>query len=245
MVRSGKTAVLLDAGISKKQLCTSLKNERVAAEALTGICITHIHYDHICGLSNFLEQYPTSVYVTSSVADALAAEEPKVSPWIHVIPRETPFTLGNMTVTAFPVPHDAPGGNTGFQFQADGSKLTCATDSGCVTQTMLQYFLGSDAALVEANHDSKMLAEGPYPQPLKNRILSDLGHLSNSECTWFSSVLASHGTSLILLGHISPHNNRPELAYSTVKRGLEGTHAVLHVAPARGKLAVEIPRCSA
>lgn len=244
LVQGGGRSVLLDAGISAKRMRVSLLAEGVDPAALDGVFITHEHADHVSGLAVFTKQFPLPVYAPGTVADALRRSYSGVCPYIRDIEPERPLSMGCMTVTAFPTPHDAAQ-SVGYRLEADGAVLTAATDTGCVTDTMLRYFAGADAALIEANHDVAMLRNGPYPAYLKRRILSDRGHLSNGECTWLAAVLAQQGTRQIVLGHISKNNNLPGLARRTVCRGLEGTQAQIAVAPEYGRLEVEVTPCFA
>ena len=240
LVQGGGRSVLLDAGISAKRIRTALAGEGVDPAALDGIFITHEHSDHVSGLPVFTRQYPLPVFAPGTVAASLRRSCPGAAPLIRDIWPERPLSLGCMTVTAFPTPHDARSGSVGYRIEADGAALACATDTGCVTDTMLRYFERTDAALIEANHDVDMLRAGPYPAYLKARILSDRGHLSNGECTWLAAVLAHGGTKKLVLGHLSKNNNLPSVAERAVRRALEGTDTALYVAPELGRLEVDV-----
>ena len=240
LVQGGGRSVLLDAGLSARRIRTALEGEGIAPGSLDGIFITHEHSDHVSGLPVFTRQFPLPVFAPGTVADALRRSCPGAAPLIRELTPERPLSLGCMTVTAFPTPHDAGSGSVGYRIEADGAALTCATDTGCVTDTMLRYFCRSDAALIEANHDLDMLRTGPYPAYLKARILSDRGHLSNNECTWLAAVLARQGTKKLVLGHLSKNNNLPSVAERTVRRALEGTDTALYVAPEYGRLEVTV-----
>ncbi len=242
LVQGAGRSVLIDAGISARRICAALEGEGMEPGRLDGIFITHEHADHVSGLSVFTKRFPLPVFAPGTAADALRRSLPGVSPYIRTLALETPLSLGCMTVTAFPTPHDAAQ-SAGYRIEADGAALAVATDTGCVTDSMLQYLTGADAALIEANHDVAMLQNGPYPAYLKRRILSDRGHLSNAECTWLASVLAGRGTRQIVLGHLSKNNNLPGLARRTVNRALEQTDTALLVAPELGRLCVEVTPC--
>ncbi len=245
LVQGGGRSVLLDAGLSARRIRTALEGEGIDPALLDGIFITHEHSDHVSGLLVFTRQFPLPVYAPGTVAGALRRLYPGAAPLIKDILPETPLSLGCMTVTAFPTPHDAKSGSVGYRVEADGAALVCATDTGCVTDTMLRYFDGADAALIEANHDPDMLIHGPYPAYLKARILSDQGHLSNCECMWLAAVLAGRGTKKLVLGHLSKNNNLPSVAERTVRRALEGRDTDLYVAPEYGRLEVEVAPCFA
>ena len=243
LIQGGGQNILLDAGISARRIFDCLEQEDVDPAELDGIFITHEHTDHVSGLTVFTKQCPTAVYAPGMTADALRRSFPGVRPFLEAIAPEQALSLGDMTVTAFPTSHDAVQ-SVGYRFEADSAVLTCATDTGCVTDGMLRYFQGADAALIEANHDLTMLMNGHYPAYLKKRIRSDKGHLSNAECTWLAAVLAKQGTGRIVLGHLSRNNNIPGLARRTVSRALEHTDTELFVAPAFGRLAIEVEPCS-
>lgn len=239
LVRGGGRSILLDAGISAKRIRCALEGEGLEPAALDGIFITHEHADHICGLRVFLKQFPLPVYAPGAAAEALRQTLPDAARCVRTLEPERPLSLGCMTVTAFPTSHDAAE-SVGYRIEADGAALAAATDTGCVTDGMLRYLVGADAALIEANHDLTMLRNGPYPAYLKRRILSDQGHLSNAECTWLAAVLARRGTNKIVLGHLSKNNNLPRVACSAVQRALEGTNTALYVAPEYGRLELEV-----
>jgi phosphoribosyl 1,2-cyclic phosphodiesterase len=243
LVQGGGRPILVDAGISAKRIRDSLARAGLTVEALDGIFITHEHTDHIKGLSVLLKKTPVPVYAPGTVAEVLCRTLPGVKPYIQPIQPEQTLHLGPLAVTAFPTPHDTPQ-SVGYRLEAPDGTLGFATDTGCVTPTMLSYLSGVDIALIEANHDVEMLRHGPYPADLQRRILSERGHLSNAECTWLAAVLAQRGTQHIVLGHLSRENNLPGLAEKTVLRGLEQTPAQIHVAPEWGFLEVEcIPCC--
>ena len=127
----------------------------------------------------------------------------------------------------------------GWRLRSGGECFALATDMGTVTEEIRSGLLGAEAVLLEANHDLEMLRYGPYPYPLKKRILSDRGHLSNDGCAALAAELAAAGTKYIILGHLSRENNTPRLAYEAVRAALGDADVELYVAPAAEKLAVE------
>ncbi len=211
LVQGGGRNVLIDAGISASRIRAGLSQAGLVPTDLDGIFITHEHSDHVKGLEVFLRKAPVPVFAPGMVAAHLRQTLPGVKSYVVETVPEEPVDLSPMRVVAFPTPHDVPQ-SVGYRMEAEGAVISIATDTGCVTDTMLRYLSGSDIALIEANHDVDMLRDGPYPIYLKRRILSDEGHLTNAECTWLASVLAHSGTSHIVIGHLSRKNNLPERA---------------------------------
>ena len=224
LVYDNDTTLLFDAGISAKRICDGLKQLGLSADRLDGICITHSHSDHISGLRVLLKRTDAKIYATEQTASALkqvdgAAER------IELIHPQEEFQLGDLTVQAFATPHDAPG-SVGYTISNGERKCSIVTDLGFVTEEVRQSILGSQLALVEANHDVDWLKSGPYPPYLKQRILGDGGHLSNEDSGELCCELAQHGTEKLVLAHLSHENNTPERARTVVcgmlaRRGLD------------------------
>ena len=242
LIRHGGAGVLIDAGISARRICASLAESGLTPAALSAVFITHEHSDHIKGLSVFLKNTPVPVYAPETVAAAICRAVPGAASCVRLVAPETPFEIGPFSVIAFPTPHDTPQ-SVGYRLTSDGGTVAVATDTGCVTDVMRRYLAGADVALIEANHDERMLLDGPYPYPLKRRILSPLGHLSNADCAVLAAELAAGGTGSVVLGHLSRENNDPALALRTVRAALDGTNAALYAAPEAGFLNVEAVPC--
>ena len=242
LVQGGGRSVLIDAGISARRIRAGLARAGLLPSDLDGVFVTHEHADHIKGLATLLKYDPVTVYAPGTVRGAIHRAIPGADVYTRELVPERALELGTLTVTAFPTPHDTPQ-SVGYRLEAADGCLGFATDTGCVTDTMLRYLAGAQIALIEANHDVAMLKNGPYPPHLQKRILSDRGHLSNAECTFLASVLAQTGTRRIVIGHLSKENNLPGLALRTVQRGVEGTEASVSVAPELGFLEVESAPC--
>ena len=149
--------------------------------------------------------------------------------------------IGNIDVSPFRLSHDSVD-CFGYSFALpDGRKVSVCTDTGYVTDQAEKSILGSDLVFLESNHEVTMVENGPYPYPLKQRILSDCGHLSNSACAEFAVRLAQSGTTRFVLSHLSKENNYPEIARQTTLSALngidlkEGTDFRLYVSPAENK----------
>ena len=242
LVRHGGDGVLIDAGISARRIRASLAEAGQPPAGLRAILITHEHSDHIKGLSVLLRSAPVPVYAPEAVAAHLCRTVPGAQPFVRPVEQEVPFPVGALTVTAFPTPHDTPQ-SAGYRLDAQGVSAAVCTDTGCVTEVMRRHLAGTSIALIEANHDTELLQNGPYPPPLKRRILSARGHLSNDDCALLAAELCAGGTRTLVLGHISRENNTPALALRAVQRATEGTGAGIFTAPESGFLHLEAEPC--
>ena len=246
LVQGGGANLLVDAGISLRRIRSSLERHGLTVNDLDAVVITHDHSDHVSALKMLTKYHAVPVYVSARAADHLCGMAPELTDRIRRVDPEKPFGFKNLTVTAFSTPHDVPG-SVGYILESREGRLGVCTDTGCVTEDMLRHLTGCTAALIEANHDLEMLRFGPYPVPLKRRILSGNGHLSNDDCASLACALAAGGAENIILGHLSRENNTPRLAFETVRRALDQrgfAGVALAVAPPEGEACVEIASCS-
>lgn len=209
-ISDGKTRLLIDCGMSGTKLKDSLRAVDVLPEDIDAILVTHEHIDHVRGAGVVSRRYNIPVYATEGThknmnAGKLAEEN------IKVISARKSFQIGGIGVTPFTIPHDAAE-PVGYTFFAGGEKYALATDIGKMDEDLLGCIKGSKRILLESNHDIEMLRCGTYPYPLKQRILSDTGHLSNNMAAQTALELVNSGTEHIMLGHLSMENNRPEIA---------------------------------
>ena len=216
IVSHGDTHILIDAGMSLRRTKESLRELNLSPSMLACVLITHEHSDHISGLPMLLKYHKTSVFTSFGTGNGICGIIPEAEPFINCFEPGTELELGDICVKSFRTPHDSSE-SLGFTLSAGGKRLVYATDLGCVTAGVMEAALGADVAIIEANHDLQMLKNGPYPPFLKARILSDYGHLENSDCGEFAARLAHSGTRHIQLAHLSRTNNTPELAYNTVR----------------------------
>lgn len=236
LVSAGGGNILIDAGISMKRIRGNLSAFGLSPERLSGILITHEHSDHINGLAMLTKYYALPVYAPGILAGSLLRCVQGLEQYLRVIEVGESFELGGMSVTAFHTSHDTAE-SVGYRLER-GCALGFATDMGCVTEEAEHALRGCEAVLIEANHDTDMLASGPYPPYLKRRILSPRGHLSNADCARLAVTLADSGAKYIVLGHLSRENNTPELAYTSVYNALAGRDVQLACAPMDGRLTV-------
>ncbi len=212
---SKNCAFLIDVGKSNKQLENSFKINNIDPKNIKAIFITHEHSDHVAGLRVFLKNHDVKIY--GSEGTLLALQEK------GIISRKNSFRvlkksetdLDFCSVKPFSISHDCKEG-FGYSFlSSKGKKVSVCTDLGYISDEIKNDLKGSDTVILESNHDTMMLQNGPYPYYLKRRILSEFGHLSNDSCGKLLPYLVNSGTKNVLLSHLSAHNNLPDLALQT------------------------------
>ena len=237
LVSDGKTHILIDAGISARRITTGLKALGIDPGELAAILVTHEHSDHICGLNTLKKQLDFKLCATIPTARQLCYRMTELESRLHTFEPGADFALGSLYIQSFPTLHDCacPVGYT--VTDGNGAKMALATDLGIVTETVEQSIAGADLAIIEANYDPDTLRSGPYPAFLKERILSDHGHLSNAMGGALALHVAEQGARAVILGHLSQENNSPRMAYSAVECALTsggvrvGADVNLSVAP--------------
>ena len=231
------THILIDAGISMRRIQGFLLRAGLSWQDIDGVLITHEHSDHIYGLETLGRRTNIPVYAPHTVANRLRGRFPVLEEKLRVIPVGESFEIHTLRVRAFHTPHDT---DESVGYRVEGNAVfAVATDMGCVTEEIRSGLLGADLVLIESNHDLQMLKDGPYPFPLKRRILSEHGHLSNADCAELARLLAESGIETIVLGHLSPVNNCPSVAMETVSAALAGCCVSLYCAPPEGPLDLE------
>lgn len=238
-IGNGDTHILVDAGVSARKITLALQNIGIGADMLSAIFVTHEHNDHIAGLFTLAVRHNIPVYMSHGTAMALH-EAPKYDARLNIIEMTEEVTVGDVTVSRFNTSHDCDG-SSGYRFLLNNNRsFAVCTDTGIVTEEIRNAVTGCVLLLIESNHDVAMLTKGPYPFPLKKRILSDCGHLSNGSCAELLPYLVNNGTSRIILGHLSKQNNIPDAARQAAEASLcmagltEGLDYILYVAPPEG-----------
>lgn len=230
-------SILIDCGATGSYIDTCLRRLDASGTLLSAIFLTHAHHDHIAAAGILSRRYDIPLYATAQTFELGARQIGMISPENKriLLPGDD-IPVGQMTIHVFAIPHDIPG-SVSYTVKDTESKFGIATDSGHVSNEILENLSGCDTVIVEANHDIDMVKNGPYPYPLKMRILSDRGHLSNENCGKLCVALAKSGTRAFWLGHLSDENNRPGLAYECVRRTLKedgievGCDVALNVIP--------------
>lgn len=214
-----RTHLLVDAGISAKRIEAGLKDLQVEGKDIEGLLITHEHSDHIKGVGILARRYGLPIYATEGTIaqmkkmTCLGAIDEGL---YHVVRADERFTIGDMEVEPFRISHDAAE-PVAYRFECGEKSAAVATDMGVYTDYIVEHLQGLDVLLLEANHDIQMLQVGPYPYPLKQRILGERGHLSNESAGQLLCKILHDNMKKIYLGHLSKENNYAELAYETVK----------------------------
>lgn len=221
-IGSGSGGILVDAGRSAKQIETAMNDNGLSMSSVHGIFITHEHSDHIQGLRVLASRYHLNVYASGGTLAALEQQGVLTDKYnAYLIPGGGVQT-GGMHITPFHTSHDCSE-SLGFVVKTDdGRSIAVATDTGILSDEIEQAVSGCDAVVIESNHDVGMLLNGVYPYPLKRRILSDKGHLSNDTCSGFLPRLIDSGTTRLVLAHLSRENNMPRIAEQSALCALEG-----------------------
>lgn len=226
-VGSDTTSILVDAGISNKRIEQGLNEIGRKSSELDGIMITHEHSDHVKGLGVLARKQGVPIYGTKETLDEITkikslGEFPREL--LHPIQPDADFSVGDLEIRPFKIDHDAAN-PVAYRIQNDHASVAVATDMGHYDQYIIDHLQGLDALLLEANHDVRMLETGPYPYYLKQRILSDHGHLSNDNAGRLLNHILHDRLKQVVLGHLSRENNYEELAYQTVRLEIDqGDH---------------------
>lgn len=226
------THILIDMGISCRRITQALGALGLRAEDLSAVLITHEHADHIAGLATYIKKYETPIVTTSATARQLSYRIAGIEPRLMCVEWGENAEIGAVRVTVLPTSHDCAG-SCAFRFATSGRTVGYITDTGYIPGETAAVLLGSDLLVLESNHDVEMLRSGPYPYPLKQRVLGMQGHLSNEVAAAFAVDSVRAGTKRIILAHLSAENNTPQVALNTVGRWLEaaGFDGELVVAP--------------
>lgn len=217
-IESGDVRLLVDAGLSCRQIELRLEQLNVPAASINAIFITHEHIDHIRALRVFQKKYATPVYVSPKAAshDFYGNRLDDFLQHQHPIAAGEDVVLGDITIKPFSISHDAAD-PLGFRFEVGELAVAIATDLGIVTRLVCDRLNGCAALFCESNHDVAMLANGPYPMRLKKRIRGKFGHLSNADCRQLLENVYHPHLRYVTLSHLSEKNNTPQLAFQETK----------------------------
>ncbi|MBE6713682.1 MAG: MBL fold metallo-hydrolase [Ruminococcaceae bacterium] len=229
LIKTECTAILIDAGRNCKAICTGLCSLGLSIEDIDAIFVTHEHKDHISALDVLMRKRPIPIHSTMPSSRELCKKADVAKCTCIHDSLEYTVKVGDLTVTSFPLPHDSAA-HVGYIAESDdGDRAGVATDMGFITALAVEKLCHCRQAVIEANHDRGMLMYGPYPQFLKERILSKLGHLSNKDSAILCCEMAKSGTEKIILAHLSFENNTPDRALSAVNQLLEAEGYTEHI----------------
>lgn len=221
-IETDEVRLLVDAGLSGRQLEQLLAEHRIGLNQLDAILISHEHIDHVKGVGVLARRYQLPVYANSGTWRAMPAQVGEIPEGqCRVFETGRWFRIGDLEIESFPTSHDAAE-PVGFCFYHGEAKLGLATDLGYVSRKVMEKVRDSHILILEANHDVEMLRMSRYPWEVKRRILSDTGHLSNESAGDALLEILKMGSAIrqVFLAHLSQENNLQELAHLTVEHCL-------------------------
>jgi phosphoribosyl 1,2-cyclic phosphodiesterase len=236
LIKTDSTAVLVDAGLSGRQISQRLESIGRTATKLDGVILTHEHSDHTRGLAVLCKDRCLAVYANRLTAEAFSSD-PQISgrakiSW-RLFSTGTPFNVGDLMIESFSVPHDAYD-PVGFTIRNGAQSIAVLTDLGHATKLVIERVRHVDVLVIESNHDVKLLQEDvARPWALKQRIMSRHGHLSNDAAASVTTEIAGERLRHVLLAHLSRDCNRPDLARQVVLdqlRRIGANHVAIAVA---------------
>ena len=215
-IESGETRLLLDAGLSLRGLKERLATIRVDAAELDAILISHEHSDHCRGLGPITRGLKLPVCIDPASLRALGNNPGKL-PEVREFSAGDVISFRDLSIETIPLTHDAAA-TVGFVIESHEGRIGVATDLGIATRLVVQRMQRCRALVLEFNHDEILLRDGPYPWPLKQRIRSQHGHLSNEAGADLLDALLWDGLEAVFLGHLSETNNTPQHALQAARR---------------------------
>lgn len=232
VVECGGQRLMIDAGLSAKQLCLRLHVMGIEPRSLDGILLTHEHGDHVRGLKTFLKQHPVPVFTTAATARVVRETGIEGGTWKYFEAGQE-FAIGGIAVETYAIQHDAVD-PVGFVISHAQRRLGFLSDAGFVTRSMTERLRGLAALFCEANYDTELLeADTKRPWTIKQRISSRHGHLSNDQVIELVRDIVHADLGRVVLGHLSSDCNSPEMILrqlSECLRELGHSHVNLHCA---------------
>ncbi len=233
LVSSSRTRLLIDAGLSCRELLRRLLLCGEDPATLDAVLITHEHADHIAGLRVLARRLKVPIYITGATYQEYQRCARDTAGHRVSLDRREPFRsgkgfqIGDIDVMPFTIPHDAVD-PVGFTLRADGIKLGVCTDLGYLPASVRHHLRGCHILMIESNHDLELLRGGPYPWSVKQRVMSRVGHLSNDALADFLTTDYDGSAEFLILAHLSEQNNHPEIARMTAQRALGEQPSLLH-----------------
>jgi len=210
LVAVGQTQLLMDCGFGLQDTVARLARLGVTPDQLSGIVVTHEHGDHISGVARLARKYDLPVWLTHGTLRNQPRAFNDITA-LHEIDPHQAFTVGDIEIQPYPVPHDAAE-PVQFVFSDGVRRLGVLTDVGCSTRYIEANLTSCHALVLECNHDTDMLMSSDYPLSLKQRVAGRMGHLNNQEAAYILSRLDVSRLQHLIAAHLSRKNNTPELA---------------------------------
>ena len=212
IVLCNETNIIIDMGISFLTLKKVLEENSLSFDDFSGIFITHCHNDHTKGLASLLNKTKLEVYIPEGMYESLKEIIPYAK--CHFI--EDEFQINDVEIDLIHTSHDAPS-SVGYIIKQKEKCLVYVTDTGYINRKFLNMMVNKDLYMIESNHDEIMLMDGPYPRFLKERVISDKGHLSNNTTAKYLNKIIGPNTKTIILAHLSETNNTKEKVMEAMK----------------------------
>ncbi len=233
----GSGGILIDAGTNAKQLTLALEHFSTEPSTIKAIFVTHEHTDHIGALRVFASRFNIPVYGTGGTLCALEKGGHLNGNFKTEVIGKNGIEAAGMFVKSFATSHDSAESCGYTVTMPNETRISVVTDTGVITQDIVDNVTGSEIVLLESNHDRQMLLNGPYPFSLQQRVLSEKGHLSNDACAQIACHFVKTGTTRLVLGHLSKENNTAATAFAQTSLALgemgavQGIDYMLSVAP--------------
>ena len=208
-----ETNIIIDMGISFLTLQKSLEENSLSFDNFSAIFVTHCHKDHTKGLATLVKKTKLEVYIPEDMYDSLKEYIPYDR--CHFI--EDEFQINDVEIELIHTSHDAPY-SVGYIIKQNDKSLVYVTDTGYINRKFLEKMKNHNLYMIESNHDEIMLMEGPYPRFLKERVISDKGHLSNTTTSKYLKKIIGTNTQNIILAHLSETNNTKEKALEAIEQ---------------------------
>lgn len=225
LVVCGEFRILIDIGMSYLKVQRHLEENFLTFNDINALFITHSHSDHIKGLETLIKKTEIKIYIPKKMYHELC----------HIIPIkrcvfiEDQFKIGQIEVELIHTSHDTDF-SVGYIITYQGKTLVHVTDTGYINRKYLKKMEDKDIYVIESNHDEAMLMNGPYPRFLKERVISDRGHLSNKTTAGYLKKLTTSNTKYVVLAHLSEKNNTEQLAYQESHEAIKDKNIKLFIA---------------